>query len=278
MLSTTVAQHYGPDDSLERRLDDALRSVGDGTGSPVSPEDTAAVDQFHVGGLEATQALSELLAPSSAWDVVDLGSGLGGPSRYLAQTYDCRVVGVDITESYCRAATTLARRAGIPRDRLTYGVADATSLPLAAESFDGAWSQHVSMNIAAKPDYYAEVRRVLKRGGRFVFHDVVEGPTTPILYPVPWARTPAISYLQSANAMRQTIEAAGFACVAWQDVAPQAAQFLQAVLTRSHGGATPRLGLHLLLGPALPEMLRNFHQNIVEGRCGVVQAVFERAA
>jgi SAM-dependent methyltransferase len=276
--SALVTQHYGGDAAMGDRLDDALESLSRDDGLLASPEDTAALDQFHVGGLDATKALAQLLAPSTSSRVLDIGSGLGGPSRYLAQAYDCRLLGVDLTERYCRVAMRLARRAGFERDALMYGVADATRVPLATASFHAAWSQHVSMNIADKAAYYADVHRVVEPRGRFAFHDVVQGPSGAIHFPVPWARTPAISHLQTGDAMRRTIEEAGFACVAWHDVTPAASQFLDQVIARGGSGAMPRLGLHLLLGAALPRMLHNFRQNIVEGRCGLVQAVFERVA
>jgi hypothetical protein len=114
----------------------------------------------------------------------------------------------------------------------------------------------------------------------------------PILFPVPWARTQEINHLQSMEAMRKTILDAGFVLVAWNDVTESALRFLDAMIrfsgivdsvgfgvtpdSRSRNAETPRLGLHLVLGPDFPEM--NFRRNLVEERCGVVQAVFQRVS
>jgi len=127
-----------------------------------------------------------------------------------------------------------------------------------------------------KPDLYAGIFRVLKAGGRFAAHDVVQGASGPILFPVPWARSAAISYLQTSEAMRKTMEAAGFSLMVSNDVTGGALQFLDAMIARGRDGELPPLGLDLLLGPEFPEMVRNFHQNLKEGRSGVVQAVFNR--
>jgi MPBQ/MSBQ methyltransferase len=270
-----VTKHYAGDGGLGDRIYARLRSLGFEEGNPLSPKDTAAVDQFHVGGFEATEKLAQLLSPSQGSYVLDVGSGLGGASRYLAAKYGCRVVGIDITEEYCGVASKLAKHMGL-QDLVEYRVGDVRNLPFSDESFDVVWTQHVSMNIAEKPQLYAGIFRVLKAGGRFAAHDVFQGASGPILFPVPWARTAAISYLQTSDAMRKTIEDAGFSLMVWNDVTESALQFLDGMIARGRNGELPPLGLDLLLGPEFPEMVRNFRQNLNEGRGGVVQAVFDR--
>jgi ubiquinone/menaquinone biosynthesis C-methylase UbiE len=270
-----VTRHYAGDGGLSDRIYERLRSLGFEERNLLSPEDTAALDQFHAGGFEASERLAQLLCPAHGSYVLDVGSGLGGPSRYLAAKYGCRVVGIDITEEYCGVASKLAKDMGL-QDLVEYRVGDAQDLPFSDESFDLVWTQHASMNIAEKPDLYAGIFRVLKAGGRFAVHDVVRGATGPVLFPVPWARTAAISYLQNSEAMRKTIEDAGFALMVWNDVTESALEFLDAMISRSRNGELPPLGLDLLLGPEFPEMVRNFRQNLHEGRSGVVQAVFHR--
>ncbi|MFX7938290.1 methyltransferase domain-containing protein, partial [Acinetobacter baumannii] len=78
--------------------------------------------------------------------MIDIGSGLGGPSRYLAKRFGCSVVDVDLSASFVAAATYLADRTGLG-DRVTYQQADALALPFPSGSFDVAWTQHVAMNI-----------------------------------------------------------------------------------------------------------------------------------
>ena len=134
------------------------------------------------------------------------------------------------------------------------------------------------MNIAEKKQLYEGTRRILKVGGRFALHDVVQRTPGPILFPVPWARTQEISHLQSMETMSKTILDAGFVLVAWNDVTKDALRFLDATVARSRNAETPRLGLHLVLGPDFPEMVRNFRRNLAEERCGVVQAVFQRVS
>jgi MPBQ/MSBQ methyltransferase len=106
---------------------------------------------------------------------------LGGPSRYLAANYGCRVIGIDITEEYCRVASTLGAGMGL-EDRVEYRRGDARELLFPDGTFDGAWTQHMSMNIAEKKELYEGICRVLKIGGRFAQHDVVQRTPGAILF------------------------------------------------------------------------------------------------
>jgi MPBQ/MSBQ methyltransferase len=275
--SDNITGHYGGDGEIARHIDEQLRLSGFTDDHTLSPSDVEAVDQFHVGALEATRELARMFSPSRGSYVLDIGSGLGGPSRYLAGNYGCRVIGIDITEEYCQIASVLAARMGL-EDRVEYRHGDACELFFPDGTFDGAWTQHVSMNIAEKKQLYEGIRRVLKIGGRFALHDVVERTPGSILFPVPWARTPEISHLQSTEAMRKTILDAGFALLAWNDVTEGALRFLEAMVARSGNAEKPRLGLHLVLGSDFPEMARNFRRNLDEERCGVVQAIFQRVS
>ncbi|MGK8890119.1 SAM-dependent methyltransferase [Burkholderia gladioli] len=110
---TSISQHYDKDlDSLVERLRAALAAEGFEARQPRAA-DLAQLDQFHSRGLEATVELAALLEIDAATRVIDIGSGLGGPSRYLASNFGCRVEGIDLTPSFVEAARFLAQRTGL---------------------------------------------------------------------------------------------------------------------------------------------------------------------
>ena len=157
-----VAQHYAHGD-LEQAILDALVASGKDV-EHLAPDDLSPVDEFHTGGRQATVDLAEQAGFAPGMHLLDIGCGIGGPSRYFATERGCRVTGIDLTEDYVRTAEALARRVGLD-GRVSYRQASALALPFEASTFDGAYMMHVGMNIEDKPKLFAEVRRVLKPGG-----------------------------------------------------------------------------------------------------------------
>src|SRR5215470_9520644 len=208
-----VRDHYRAT-GLTERLKAALTSFGP-EDQRLTPQQLAALDQFHTRGLAATIELAKLAGITADSSVLDVGSGIGGPARVLAATYGCRVTGVDLSEAFVDAARYLTERTG-QSAQVSFQTASALELPFDDGRFNIVLLQHVAMNIADRARLYAEIRRVLRPGGRFATFDVVSNGVEPH-YPVPWARTPATSFLLSAAATRGAIEPAGFRTLAWRD-------------------------------------------------------------
>jgi ubiquinone/menaquinone biosynthesis C-methylase UbiE len=140
----------------------------------LTPDDLAPVDEFHGGQRQATIRLADLLGFRGGERVLDIGSGIGGPSRFLASRYGCQVTGIDLTAEFCRVAEMLTRLTGLT-DKADYRQGNALDLPFEDMSFDVVWSQNASMNIADRDRLYSEMHRVLKPGGRLALQEVVAG-------------------------------------------------------------------------------------------------------
>lgn len=266
--------HYGRDD-LTGRILGALRAAGMDTDA-LEAGDLAPLDQFHTRGRRATLDLARLAGVSSGMRVLDVGGGLGGPARTLAKEFGCSVEVLDVTEEFCRAGAALTARLGLD-GLVSFRHGSALDIPHQDASFDLAWTQHSSMNIADKERLYAEVHRILRPGGRLAMHEIMAGPVSPVRFPVPWAREPSISHLQDPETVRARISAAGFTELAWIDETPSAAEWFAERAAASPSEDPPPLGLHLLLGDDFTEMLRNQARNLREDRIAVIRAVFARA-
>jgi SAM-dependent methyltransferase len=269
-----VEAHY-----TTRDLGAAILAVLQAMGKDIehlTPDDLAPVDEFHGGQRPATVQLAELAGITGGERVLDVGSGLGGPSRFLAWRYGCRVSGVDLTAEFCRVAEMLTRRTGL-EGWVDHRQGDALALPFDDASFDLVWSQNAAMNIADRDRLYREMRRVLKPGGKLALQEVAAGPGGPPHYPVQWAREPGISFLSSPEATRARLEAAGFRIVAWVDTTEAALASARARARHADAGRPPPLGTHLILGPDWREMAKNSARNLEEHRTTLFNAVLERA-
>ncbi len=235
----------------------------------LSVKQLAPLDQFHTRGVLATSELAEHMELAAGMTVLDLGCGLGGPTRYLAQTYGVDVTGVDLSESLIETARYLSGRCGLV-DHTTFLLADAADPPVQPGSTDRVFLQHVAMNIADRAALYGAIRRVLKPGGRFGMYDVV-ARAGEAHFPLPWAKTPEDSHLLTMAQTREALIAAGFRIELWHDGTQAAAQWFAAM--QAAGGPPVGPSLALVLGTAFPAMTGNLARNLRKGRVGVLMAV-----
>ncbi len=269
-MGDDVERHYTVE-GLVDTIKDGLRAEGKDF-ADLSPVDLAAIDEFHVRGREATLDLIRHLDLEPGHQALDIGCGKGGGARLLAETFGCQVTGIDLTQAYCDVASILAEWVGL-QDRVTFIQGNALDLPFDEASFDAAITQHAAMNIADKDRLYRETRRVLKTGGTFAIYDILQGAGGDILYPVPWAREPSISFVATPDDMRRHLKDAGFEIVHWRDTSDLGLRFFEAIATRIGETGLPPVGWHLLMGPDFKEMAANQRQNLGEDRIVLAEIV-----
>lgn len=234
---------------------------------PLSGADLEALDQFHVRGLEATGDLVAMMDLRPGMRVLDAGSGLGGPSRYVAGHTGSHVTGVDLTPAFVDIATLLAGRTGMA-GQVDYRTGDLLALDLPDAAFDAVYTQHVVMNIADRAAVYGELARVLAPGGVFGFYDVlkVDG-AADALYPTPWSESAATSFLLTEAETRAALNGAGLVPGPWHDASDAALAWFATQKPQ------PGSGLALVMGPRFGQMSANFARNLKENRIRLVMAV-----
>ena len=209
-----ITHHYTSGDLLAR-LEARLREDGFDPARPTA-EALAPYDHFHGRGLEATEDMAETLRVAETDHILDVGSGLGGPARYMATRFGCRVRGVDLTAEFCDVAKHLTALLGL-EERVSISHGDALAMPFGDAVFDGAYSMNVSMNIADKRALYREIHRVLKPSAWLMLSEAAQGPGGEPDFPTPWARTASSSFLATETETRANLEACGFAIESLRD-------------------------------------------------------------
>ena len=254
-MKETVSAHYTADGALADKIASGLRENGLEP-SELNAADLESIDEFHFRGRAATLELLAEMKLAATSNVLDVGSGLGGVARTIADTAGCRVTGIDLTKEFCDAATAISRWVNLD-DKTEFQQGDATNLPFSDNQFDRAITVHVAMNIPQKNRMYEEARRVLKPGGIFAVYDILQGEGGEMLYPAPWAGEPSISHLASPNEMERLLKNAGFKIVKAKDSTLASLEWLEA---RTAGSGSPGplpVTTQILFGETFRTMVKN---------------------
>jgi ubiquinone/menaquinone biosynthesis C-methylase UbiE len=270
-MNDRVASHYSEGGALADIIAKHFQDAGKDLRA-LTTADLAMVDEFHIRGRKATLELAGQMKLNANSHVLDIGSGLGGPARTVAETYGCRVTGIDLTQDFCDAATAMSEWVGL--ETLTaFKQGDATKLPFADNQFDAAMTIHVAMNIVAKDKMYAEARRILKPGGIFAVYDVLQGEGGDVLYPVPWAREPSISHVATPEQMKSLLAGAGFELLDIQDSTEESQTFFERLTAHMAKTGVSPVAWRLFLGDDFPAMARNQVRNVTERRIRTVSLI-----
>lgn len=241
----------------------------------LSRKDIAAVDEFHIGGQEMTRELAHRARLQPGMRILDIGCGLGGPCRLMADEFGCIATGIDITAEYIDTATKLSQLTGLEQGT-NFVQGSATDLPFADQSFHIAWTQHVQMNVAGKKKFYAEAARVLVPGGRFVYYDVLSIDHQPIYFPVPWAGDASINYLITGEELKEFLIRVGLQPINTTDETERCIASLQKNIDRISKHGLPSLGAHLTMGDNAVEKLQNLLRNLLEKKIVVESGIAEK--
>lgn len=235
-------------------------------------EELAPVDHFHARGLPATVELADRLPVKAGHHILDIGCGLGGPARYMARRFQCKVSGLDITPPFVDAANKLTTLLGMDLQvQVVHG--DGQRLPYPDAHFDGAYTQHVTMNVADRPGFFAEAYRVLKPGAFFGLTEHGLGPAGNPHHPVPWSANGTGAYLLKPSETRALLEKTGFRDIVVEDTGAKYVAGYKAAIEKAEKGALPPLGIHILMGETAFQKTRNAARNIEEGRTHPIQLV-----
>ncbi|MCG8355313.1 MAG: methyltransferase domain-containing protein [Kiloniellales bacterium] len=262
--TTEVSSHYTSGE-LMARLRSALADDGADPERPTM-EALAPYDQFHGRGMEATEQLAGRLTVAVSDHLLDVGSGIGGPARYIADRFGCRVTGIDLTEEFCAVARELTGQLGLA-ERVAFEQGNALEMPFADACFDGAYSMNVSMNIADKVAFYREIHRVLRPRAWLVLSELAQGPNGSPDFPTPWARTADSSFLATPAQTTEGLEAAGFVDLTLRETAEESKDFgARSRAAVERGEKPPHRAIHLVHGDIAAEAIANSGRGVAEGR------------
>ena len=267
--------YYSPND-LYNKIIDGLNVLGKDLAS-VTIDDLQPVDEFHIRGDVATKELIDLSRFTPEMHIIDVGCGVGGSTRRLSHESGCYATGIDLSDEYIDAAERLTQLLDM-QERVKFHACSALELPFDDDTFDGAWSIQMNMNIEDKLGWLKEVYRVLKPGGRAVLYEVCGHKNSPIYYPVPWAQDDSMSFLVPPEPFRDAITEAGFEIEVWNDKTDLARKAFAHMTEPKGESELPELGVHMLVGNDILVKAYNLHRNLDEERVSLIETVAVKPA
>ena len=264
-----IVEHYTKGGLFDRIIE-GLSALGK-TAEMLRPEDLKPVDEFHIGGIEATEDLLVQLGIGKATQVLDIGSGIGGTARHIVARHGAHVTGLDLTAEFVDVARRLSELVGLDAE---FQVGSALDMPFGSDQFDLATLIHVGMNLPDKPKLFAEAARVLRPRGTFAVYDVMQIGDDHPPFPLPWASLPEASFLDRPETYLDAASAAGFTLTARRERGDFARDFFAKLSASLAGSAPPPLGLGLLMGADAPVKVGNMVAAVGAGQIAPVEMIF----
>lgn len=271
-----LVDHYSRGDLLDA-IAAGVEAIGKTTDT-VTVDDLAPVDEFHIGGRVASEDFISQLSIDAAHHVLDVGCGLGGTSRFIANSTGCRVTGIDLTQEFVDTGVAMCSWVGLD-DHVTLVQGSALAMDFEEESFEHAVMLHVGMNIEDKAALCADVFRVLKPGGIFGVFDVMKTGDVDITFPVPWSTAPETSHVDTPETYKTELTGAGFTIEAERNRRDFAADFFAKMKAHNEArGGPPPLGLHITFGTDAPLKVKNMVENIAAGGLAPCEIIARKPA
>lgn len=271
-LNQSIENHYlkeGLYEDIINRLKEQGIALTD-----VKRADIAGVDEFHVRGAAVSKELAHSI-DLNGLNVLDVGCGLGGPCRMLADEHNCNTTGIDLSTEYIRTANKLSELVNL-HNKTTFIQGDATILPFKDSTFDVVWTQHVQMNIPNKKQFYSEINRVLKTGGYFLFYDILKKGDEEVKYPMPWASKIDYSFLFKAEEMDGYLTELGLTKEQSTNQTQAGIDFFDALVAKLKEFGPPKIGLNVLMGDTTKPKLMNLLSHLKSGKLELKSGVYKK--
>jgi len=137
------------------RIENELAEIGKSPSDPISVDELSAFDQLHYHDTAALDVALSVIGGGTDQHWLEIGSGIGGPARYLAQRGDIRITALELQPDQNELAARLTRRCGVDA-QIVHACGDFLDYDFAGQQFDAVVSWLALYHIPARPGLLAK--------------------------------------------------------------------------------------------------------------------------
>ena len=204
-----------------RELGELGRTVDD----PLEVDELCAFDQLHYRGTQSLDVAMAMVGIDDSPRWLEIGSGLGGPARYIASYSDVSYTALELQPELHQIAVSLTARCGLG-GRIEHLCGDILAFERPAGSFDAIVSWLALYHVSDRPRLLRKCYQLLAPGGRFYAEDLSARADIDETQKRQLERELYAVSLRRIDQYRQDLEEAGFAvetCISmssdWAEVA-----------------------------------------------------------
>lgn len=166
-------------------------------------------ESIHEAMYKTVKKMASLVPLNESSIVLDMGAGYGGAARYLANTANCFVDCLNLSEGQNQRNRELNQKQGLDSQiRVIEGSFE--EIPSENAHYDVVWSQDALLFSSDRVKMFQEVYRVLKKGGHFIFTDPMKSDDCPTEILQPLLKRIHLDSMSSFDFYRNTAKTLGF--------------------------------------------------------------------
>lgn len=253
-----------------KRIFDELAYLKIDKDAPLRVEDITAFDQYHYQGTEAVDEAIQALGINANTQVLEIGSGIGGPARYLAHTTGCQVTALELQEDQHNVALELTQRCELS-NRVEHICGDILEWSGKEKRFDAIVSWLTFEYIRDRQTLLSKCYQILQPEGQIYVEEFYKRNE---FTPYEFSLKAYCEYLPTLDQYKKQWIEAGFADIQLVDKTEIWSEFVTQRLQTFQQARSRHIAVHgLELVEALEKFYQNMHYLLAGGNLGGIQAI-----
>ena len=206
------------------RIYNELNELGKNHSEPLLVKELINFDQLHYHGTEAVDFSIKKLGINSEMTILEIGSGIGGPARYIANETGATVIALELQSDQNEIALNLTKRCGLS-NKVKHVCGDFLTYNWKGKKFDAIVSWLTLYHIFEHKILLQKCFDFLKLGGLFYAEDLFSRKPFNEKELSELSKDIYAKYLPDFQTYKHEIEKIGFKLISYEDMSEEWSKF-----------------------------------------------------